>query len=337
LSRERAEPTHYSPDSSPLYPDVAAAAERLAGRVVHTPLLEAPGLGARLGYRLFVKAECLQRTGSFKFRGALNRLLGLDDAARGRGVVAFSSGNHAQGVACAAQLLGIPAIIAMPADAPAIKLANTRGYGAELVLYDRARDDREAIGARLAAARGATLVKPYDDAVVLAGQGTAALEAIDDAEKRGVAFDALVAPAGGGGLVAGCALAGAGRSAATRIYAAEPAAFDDHVRSLARGERVANPPDARSICDALQASMPGAITFPINRRLLAGALAVTDDAVRAAMRAAFLELKLVLEPSGAAALAAALQGLVPGPNKAVCVIASGGNVDPAFYAEVLNG
>jgi threonine dehydratase len=327
-------------DSSSSLPDheaVAAAAERLAGRVVHTPLLEAPGLGARLGCRLFVKAECLQRTGSFKFRGALHRLLLLDAAAQRRGVVAFSSGNHAQGIACAAQLLGIPAAIVMPADAPAIKLANTRGYGAEVVLYDRARDDREAIGARLAHERGATLVKPYDDPLIIAGQGTAALEAIQDAEKLGLAFDALAAPASGGGLIAGCALACEGRSPATRVYAAEPTAFDDHARSLAEGTRVANPPDARSICDALQAPMPGAITFPINRRLLAGALTVTDDEVRGAMRVAFLELKLVLEPSGAAALAAALAGRIPGPNRAICVIASGGNVDPAFYASVLNG
>ncbi|HEX4113950.1 MAG TPA: threonine/serine dehydratase [Stellaceae bacterium] len=330
-----AELPRYSASSSPLYADVAAAAETLAGRVVRTPLLEAPGFAARLGYRLFVKAESLQRTGSFKFRGALYRLLLLDATARRRGVVAYSSGNHAQGVACAAQLLGIPAAIVMPADAPAIKLANTRGYGAELVLYDRARDDREALGARLAAERGATLVKPYDDALVLAGQGTAALEAIEDAAGLGVTFDALAAPASGGGLIAGCALACEGRSPATRVYAAEPVGLDDHTRSLKEGKRVANPPEARSICDALQAATPGKVTFPINRRLLTGALAVTDDAVRAAMRAAFLELKLVLEPSGAAALAAALQGLVPGPNRAVGVIASGGNVDPASFAEVL--
>jgi threonine dehydratase len=259
----------------------------------------------------------------------------LDDAARRQGVVAFSSGNHAQGVACAAQLLGIPATIVMPADAPAIKIANTRSYGAAVVLYDRTRDDREAMGAATAAERGATLVKPYDDAIVLAGQGTAALEAIADAARLGITLDVLAAPAGGGGLIAGCALACEGASPATLVYAVEPAAFDDHVRSLALGKRVANPPEARGICDALQAATPGEITFPINRRLLAGALTVSDDEVRAAMRAAFAELKLVLEPSGAAALAAALAGRIPGNPRTVCVIASGGNVDPAFFAEVL--
>jgi len=337
LSQAMAEMPDNFPDLSSHYRDLAAAAQQLAGRVVRTPLLEVPALNARLGYRLLVKAEALQRTGSFKFRGALYRLLLLDAAARRRGVVAFSSGNHAQGVACAAALLGMSATIIMPADAPAIKIANTRGYGAAVVLYDRARDDREAIGARLAAEQGATLVKPYDDAIVLAGQGTAALEALEDAAALGVTLDAMLAPASGGGLIAGCALACAGFSPSIRVYAAEPAGLDDHARSLALGARVANPPTARSICDALQAAMPGEVTFPINRRLLAGALTVSDDEVRHAMRAAFAELKLVLEPSGAAALAAALAGRVPGPNQAVCVIASGGNVDPAVFAEVLTG
>jgi threonine dehydratase len=319
----------------PGFPDVEAAAARLQGWAVRTPLLEAPNLGARLGFRLFVKAECLQRTGSFKFRGAFNRLSAMSKAERQRGVVAFSSGNHAQGVACAAQLLGIQAAIVMPADAPHIKIENTRGYGADVILYDRATESREGIADALVAARGATLVRPFDDPLIVAGQGTAAAEAIADAAALGVTFDALAAPASGGGLIAGSALACEGLSPSTRVYTAEPAGLDDHARSLQAGHRVGHDSTAHSICDALQAIMPGEITFAINRDHLAGGLVVTDDEVRDAMRVAFAELKLVLEPSGAAALAAALTGKFPGPNRAVCVIASGGNVDAALYAAIL--
>jgi threonine dehydratase len=322
---------------SPGFADVEAAARRLKGWAAHTPLLEAPNLSARLGFRLFVKAENLQRTGSFKFRGAFNRLSSLSAADKRRGVVAFSSGNHAQGVACAASLLGIQAVIVMPADAPHIKIENTRGYGAEVILYDRATESREGIAERLVAERGATLVRPFDDPLIIAGQGTAAIEAIEDADALEVQFDALAAPASGGGLIAGCALACEGLSPETRIYTAEPAGLDDHARSLAKGERVGHDATAHSLCDALQAIMPGEITFPINRGRLAGGLVVTDDEVREAMRVAFAELKLVLEPSGAAALAAALHKRMPGDPRAVCVIASGGNVDAEFYAEVLRG
>ena len=252
--------------------------------------------------------------------------------------MAFSSGNHAQGVACAAQLLGIRAAIVMPADAPTIKIRNTRGYGAEVVLYDRRTESREGIAERLVAERGATLIRPFDDPQIIAGQGTAALEAIGDASALGVTFDALAAPASGGGLIAGCALACEGLSAKTRIYTAEPVGLDDHARSLKAGKRVGHDSKAESICDALQAIMPGEITFAINRDRLAGGLTVSNDEARAAMRVAFEELKLVLEPSGAVALAAALQGRIPGidgPGRAVCVIASGGNVDATFYAEAL--
>jgi threonine dehydratase len=206
-----------------------------------------------------------------------------------------------------------------------------------VVLYDRHRESREGIAERLVAERGATLVRPFDDPLIIAGQGTAALEAIEDAAAQGIVFDALAAPASGGGLIAGSALACEGLSPKTRVYTAEPAGLDDHARSLAKHERVGHAPEAESICDALQAIMPGEITFAINRDRLAGGLAVTDDEARAAMRTAFEELKLVLEPSGAVALATALQIRIPGPNEAVCVIASGGNVDAAFYAEVLNG
>lgn len=321
----------------PRFADLEAAAERLVGWAVRTPLLEAHGLGAALGFRLFIKAECLQRTGSFKFRGAFNLLSRLGDADKRRGVVAYSSGNHAQGVACAASLLGIPATIVMPADAPAIKIDRTRGYGAELILYDRTGESREDIAARLVATRGATLVKPFDDPRIIAGQGTAAIEAIEEAAGHGVVFDALLAPTSGGGLIAGCALAADTLNPDTRVYSVEPIGLDDHARSLGQNTRVANPAGAHSICDALMAPMPGEITFAINRRLLSGGLVVSEDEVRHAMRVAFAELKLVLEPSGAAALAAVLTGRVPGTNHAVCVIASGGNVDPAFYAEAVTG
>jgi threonine dehydratase len=319
----------------PRFSDVEAAAARLKSWAVRTPLLEAPALSERLGFRLFVKAESLQRTGSFKFRGAFNRISRLDEAERQRGVVAFSSGNHAQGVACASQLLGIPATIVMPADAPAIKLANTRGYGAEIVTYDRAKEDREAIARGLAEQRGLTLIRPFDDPFVIAGQGTVALEAIEDAAARGIAFDALVAPASGGGLVAGCALAAEALSPGAKIYAAEPIGLDDHARSLASGRRVGNVPGAHSICDALLGTIPGEITFAINRQRLAGGLVTDDDEVRQAMVAAFQELKLVLEPSGAVALAAVLADRLPGEKHAVCIVASGGNVDRDAFIEAL--
>jgi len=314
---------------------VRAAADRLKGRVVATPLLESPALNARLGCRLLVKAETLQRTGSFKFRGALNTLLQLDDDARRAGVVAFSSGNHAQGVAAAAQLLAIPATIVMPADAPALKVANTRGYGATVVLYDRWRESREAIAAGIAAERGASLVPPYDDARVVAGQGTAGLELVEQAAALDARLDALVVPASGGGLVAGCALALAADSPATKVYSAEPDGLDDLRRSLIAGERLANDPAARSICDALLAPMPGEITFAVNRRLLAGGLAVSDDEVLYAMAIAFAEFKLVVEPGGAAALATVVSGKLDAKGKTVAVVASGGNVDPATFIKAI--
>jgi threonine dehydratase len=321
-------------------PDIAAvraAAARLDGRIVTTPLLESPLLNARLGLRLLVKAEPLQRTGSFKFRGAMNALLQLDAAQRRAGVVAFSSGNHAQGVAAAAQLLGIPAVIVMPADAPAIKVANTRGYGAEVVFYDRWRDSREAIGARIAAERGASLVPPYDDARVIAGQGTVAVELLAQARALGAGLDAVIVPAGGGGLVTGCALAISAESPTTKIYAAEPEAADDWRRSLAAGERLANDPAARSICDALLAPMPGEITFPIGRRLLAGGYAVSDAEVMHAIAVAFAELKLVIEPGGAVALAAVLAGKLDAKGKTLAAVASGGNVDRELFQRALAG
>jgi len=315
--------------------DVRKAAARLRGQAVTTPLLSSPQIDAALGARVLVKAECLQRTGSFKFRGAYNALAQLDAVKRRAGVVAYSSGNHAQGVAAAAQLLGMPATIVMPADAPAIKVANTRFYGAEIVAYDRYRESREEIAQRIAAERGAEILPPYDDARVIAGQGTIGWEIGEDAQRQGWTIDVLIAPCSGGGLVTGCALGLSATQANAACYAAEPAQLDDLRRSLEAGHRVANDPSARSICDALLAPTPGEITFALAQRLLAGSLAVTDDEVRHAMATAFAAYKLVLEPGGAAALAAILSGKLAIKGKTVAVIASGGNVDQAVFAAAL--
>jgi threonine dehydratase len=319
----------------PTYADVADAARRLAGLAVETPLLESSALNRRLGGRLFVKPECLQRTGSFKFRGAYNRLSRIAPERRAAGVVAYSSGNHAQGVAHAAALLGIRATIVMPADAPAIKIANTKGYGAEVVTYDRERESREAIGARLAGERGAIVVPPYDDPLIIAGQGTVGIEIAAQAARLGVKLDAVAANASGGGLVAGIALALAHDAPGVAIHTAEPAGFDDHARSLASGRREANAPGARSICDALLAPTPGEITFAINHRLLGAGVSASDVEVQRAMATAFAEFKLVVEPGGAVALAAALAGRVQVAGRAIAVVCSGGNVDVDTFIAAL--
>lgn len=329
---------HYVPHvNEPAFADIEAARQRIAGEAVRTPLLESPLFNARVGGRVLVKPECLQRTGSFKFRGAYNKIRKLKDAGGTDAVVAFSSGNHAQGVAAAAQLLGMQATIVMPADAPAIKVANTKGYGAEVVLYDRDREDREAIGRRIAAERKAVLVPPFDDPDVISGQGTIGLEILDDAEAKGVALDAVICCCGGGGLISGIALAIKTRRPDLPIYAVEPAGFDDTKRSLETGTRQAVAPGAKSFCDALLSPMPGEITFALNSRLLAGAFSVTDAEVSAAMRAVFTDLKLVSEPGGTVAMAALLAGKLAMEGKTVAAIISGGNVDPELYAEILTG
>ena len=312
------------------FDDVLQAAERLRGVAHRTPAITSATLDERTGGRVFLKAENLQRMGAFKFRGAYNRLVQLDADARARGVVAFSSGNHAQGVALAARLLGIPAAIVMPSDAPAAKLAATRGYGAEVVLYDRQTMNRAEIAGALAAERGATVVPPYDDPAIIAGQGTSALELIEDAGP----LDVLLVPTGGGGLLSGSALAATARSPGIAVYGVETVAGDDWVQSLARNERVTIPvPD--TIADGMQTQAPGELTFPIVRALCAGVVTVTDDELRAAMRFAFERLKLVIEPSGAAGLAAALTGRVETRGKRVGVTISGGNVDPATFARLI--
>ena len=316
--------------ASVAFEDVVAAATRLRGVAHRTPVVTSRTLDARTGTRAYLKCENLQRMGAFKFRGAYNRLAQLTPVERKRGVVAFSSGNHAQGVALAAQLLGIPATIVMPSDAPSAKVAATREYGAEIVTYDRRGMNRGAIAAEIAAQRGATLVPPYDDPAIVAGQGTVGLELLEDVPD----LDVLLACTGGGGLLAGCALAATTLRPGIAVYGVEPEAGDDFAQSFARGERVEIPvPD--TIADGQQTTSPGELTFPIVRRLCAGILTVGDDDLRGAMRFAFERLKLVIEPSGASALAALLYGKLDAAGGRVGVIVSGGNVDARRYAEII--
>lgn len=315
--------------------DIAAAAGRIAGQAVVTPLLSSDVLDARIGGRVLLKPEVLQRTGSFKFRGAFNRLSMIPEAERKGGVVACSSGNHAQGVAAAAAILGMPAVIVMPQDAPAMKIARTRALGAEVVLYDRLTEDREAIARTIATERTATFVHPYDDFGVMAGQGTVGLEIAAACRQLGIVPDQAMAPASGGGLVAGISTALTDAFPGVAVYAVEPEGFDDHVRSLASGERLTNERLGGSLCDALMSNSPGVKTFPVNRRTLAGAVAVSDDEALTAVAFAFRELKLVLEPGGAVALAALLTGRIDGHGKTSVVVLSGGNVDEGVLARAL--
>lgn len=315
--------------------EIEAAAGRLAGVARRTPLLADTPFDEITGGRLLFKVEALQRTGSFKIRGAYNRLVQLDAAARRAGVVAFSSGNHAQGVAAAARMLGMQATIVMPQDAPKAKLENTRALGAEVVEYDRYTEDREAIARKLVTERGATLVPAYDDPHVVAGQGTVGLELMQQAAELGLVPDQVIVPTSGGGLTAGTAIAVRALAPEAAIYGVEPEAFDDTRRSLAAGTLLANPPEARSICDALQSSPPGRLTFAINRELLAGILTVSDEEVQAAMSRAFRYLRVVVEPGGAVALAAALAGKVPLTGRTTAIVLSGGNVDAATFVAAL--
>ena len=326
-----------SPQRLPTAADVDAAASRLAGVALHTPLISSPVLDARTGGRVFLKAETLQRTGSFKFRGAYNKLSSLAPGRRAGGVVAFSSGNHAQGVAAAARLLDMPATIVMPRDAPRPKHERTRALGAEIVLYDREREDREAIARGIAAERGAVVVPPYDDALVIAGQGTAGREIAEDMTRLGCPPDAVVVNASGGGLAAGVALAVRARVPSARIYTAEPAGFDDHARSFRSGRRERNAALSGTLCDALMSQTPGELTFAVNRTLIEDGLAATDAEVAAAVAFAFHELKLVVEPGGAVGLAVLLAGRLDVAGRTVAVVLSGGNVDPALFARLVTG
>jgi threonine dehydratase len=312
----------------PQFADIQAAAERLKGVAVATPLVESPVLSARFCGRVFLKLEILQRTGSFKFRGAYNRLVQLSDAERRGGVVAFSSGNHAQGVAAAAALLGIPATIVMPADAPRIKTEGTRRYGATVVAYDRRREKREVIAGRLAAEKGAIVVPSFDDPDIVAGQGTAGLEIAQAASAGGVRLDAVLVPCSGGGLASGIALALSGASPGTRLFTAEPEGYDGARLSLAAGERISAPGTRDTIADALMSPTPGSIPFALLKACGAGGVAVSDAALGDAVAFAALTLKLVAEPGGAAALAALLSGAFDAHGKTIALVLSGGNIDP---------
>jgi threonine dehydratase len=311
---------------------IRAAAGRLQGKARKTPLLSSPFLDQIAGRRVFVKAECLQHTGSFKFRGGWSAVSALDPAIRARGVIAYSSGNHAQGVALAARMHGIPAVIVMPSDAPRMKIDNTRAYGAEVVLYDRVREDRDAIGDKLAAERQLTLIRPFDDPDVIAGQGTVGLEIAAQAAELGVTPGEVLVPCGGGGLTSGIALALADEAPAFRVRTCEPDGFDDVARSLATGQIQSNAPNGSSICDAILTPQPGRLTFPIMKDLCPEGIAVSDDEVRRAMALAFTRLKIVVEPGGAVALAAALFHGDGISGEDIVAVASGGNVDPDLFA-----
>jgi len=309
------------------FDDVCAAAERLRGIAHRTPVVTSKTLDERTGARVSLKAENLQRIGAFKFRGAYNAIAQLDAAQRQRGVVAFSSGNHAQGVALAAQLLDVPATIVMPSDAPEAKLAATRGYGAEVVTYDRERMNRSELAASIAAERGTTLVPPYDDPAIIAGQGTVALELLADAGR----LEVLLVPLGGGGLLSGCALAATALSPGVRVFGVEPEAGDDWVRSW-RADRIVSIAVPQTIADGQRTQAPGNLTWPIVRRLVTGIVTVSDDEIKHAMRFAFERLKLVLEPSGASALAALLSRKIDVRGARAGVVLSGGNVDATTFA-----
>ena len=315
--------------------DIDAAARVIAPFAVRTPLLSPSVLNERMGTRIFLKPEMLQRTGSFKFRGAFNKLSSIPLEKRSGGVVAFSSGNHAQGVAHAAQLLGMQATIVMPADAPLSKRERTKAYGAEVVLYDREREDREAIARDIAGPRGATLVRPYDDPYVIAGQGTVGREISEDMAALGMTPDIVVAPASGGGLIAGVATAIKARYPQAMVMSGEPEEFDDHARSLRAGKREAHGAKGRTICDALMAAIPGEITFSINSQLLAQGITASDAEVGLAVGFAFRELKLVVEPGGAVGLAALLAGRIDVTGKNVVIVLSGGNVDADLFARLI--
>ncbi len=321
------------PNRLPTMEDVLAARARIAGHVVRTPILRHRLLDELTGGRILLKAEPLQRTGSFKLRGATSAIRALPEAERARGVVTFSSGNHGQAVACAAAAVGARATVFMPADAPSIKVESTRGWGADIVQYDRATEDREALARAHMARTGAVLIPPFDAVEVIAGQGSAALELAEDA---GEALDALMVCTGGGGFIAGCALAMHAVSPATRIVAVEPEGWDDTGRSLQAGERVAAK-GGSLLCDALLAQKPGEMTFAINRQLLAGGIAVTDAEVLAAIAFAFRHLKVVVEPGGAVCLAALLAGKFDARGQTVGAMLSGGNIDPETFQRALAG
>lgn len=317
----------------PTFQGVVNAAAQICGHAVRTPLIEHPALNAAVGGRVLMKAETFQVAGAFKFRGAYNRISRLTPDEVKRGVVAYSSGNHAQGVAAAARAVGTPALIVMPHDSPAVKVAGVRHFGGEVRLYDRWSESREEIGAQIASERGSILVPPFDDPYIIEGQGTVALELLEQAQTP---VDQLLCGASGGGLMAGINLVMAELSPQTRVHVVEPEDFDDTRRSLGAGQRLPHPQGQPSICDALMAPLPGALTFPINQRIISG-LTVSDAEVAEAMRFAFRWLKLVIEPGGAVSLAALLAGKISAKDQTTAIILSGGNVDPDLFNRILQG
>lgn len=319
----------------PTYADLLAARRRLAELACLTPLIEHPALNAATGGRILLKAENLQRVGAFKFRGAYNKIAQLEASDFPGGVVACSSGNHAQGVAAAATLRGLKSAIVMPADAPRMKIERTRAFGGEVVAYDRGKEDRDAIARRLCDERHAAYIHPFDDPQVIAGQGTVGLEIMEQAAAMGAVPDIVLVGVSGGGLISGVSIAVKEKSPGTEIYSVEPAGFDDLARSLQQGRRERNAQLSGSICDALMSQTPGEITFEVVKRNLVGGIAVTDEEACAAVRFAFRELKLVVEPGGAVSLAAILAGKVPVKGKTVAAVLSGGNVDPGLFAQII--
>jgi threonine dehydratase len=319
----------------PTFADVLAARQRLGSLVSLTPLIENAALNAIAGGRVLLKAENLQRVGAFKFRGAYNKIAQLDSVTYPGGVVACSSGNHAQGVAAAATLRGLRSAVVMPTDAPRLKIERTKAFGSEVVPYDRAKEDRDAIARSLCEARGAAYVHPFDDPDVIAGQGTVGLEMMEQAEAMGAVPDIWLAGASGGGLLCGVAIAVKHKNPNALVYSVEPAGFDDFARSLRGGKRERNTAATGSICDSLLAAMPGEITFEIAKRDVAGGLTVSDEEAKAAVRFAFRELKLVVEPGGAVSLAAILARKIDLDGRTVAAVLSGGNVDPDLFAQII--
>jgi threonine dehydratase len=324
-----------APGRLPGFADVQEAAERLLGLIVRTPMLRHPLLDSLTGGTVLLKPEPLQLTGSFKLRGAMNAALLMDPTARRAGIVTHSSGNHGQATAAAAHRLGMPALVAMPTDAPAIKVESTRRWGAEVVFFDRHGTDRDALAARLATERGATVIPPFDHPDVIAGQGTVALELVEDTKSSGLTLDALAVCTGGGGLIGGCALTMEALVPGAQVWAVEPEGWDDTRRSLEAGRRLANDGTGPGLCDSLLTRQPGALTFAINQSRLAGGVVVTEAEVLRAMRFAFEHLKLVVEPGGAVALAAVLARKVNARGRVVGIVISGGNVDPVLFARAL--
>ena len=323
-------------DQPPDFAEVEAALHRLSGALVRTPLLESERINRMIGGRLLLKAEGLQHTGSFKVRGALNFLSQMREEDRKRGVIGFSSGNHAQAVAWAARRYGAPVVMLMPNHAPATKVERTREWGAEVLLLDWSRDDRDAICRDLMERRGLTLVPPFEDRRIIAGAGTVALELLQQMREAGAVPDALLVNCSGGGLMAGCAIASQAMSPSTEVWAVEPEDFDDLARSLASGRRESNDMSGRSICDALVAKTTGDLTFSVAQRILHGVLKVSDAEVMQAMHLAFNEFRIVVEPGGAAALAAVMAGRLQTDGRVLAVLASGSNVDPSLFRQVLS-